>query len=65
MSTDLFHCHLLGQSLGPAQVIARARRLGEWFFEGRYGPAPRWGVTQKCACRWNLSAAGLLALSCP
>ncbi len=38
----------------PGPGDCEARRLGEWFFEGRYGPARRWGVTQKCACRWNL-----------
>ena len=32
-------------------------RGGDWFFEGRYEPAPRVGVTRKCACGWNLPRA--------
>ena len=32
-------------------------RGGDWFFEGRYEPAPQVGVTRKCACGWNLPRA--------
>ena len=54
LDTDLPHCHLLGRPPRPAAGIKGPGRVGDWFSEGRYEPAPRVGVTRKCACGWNL-----------
>ena len=38
---------------GPGQQVALVL-FADRFFEGRYEPAPQWGVTRRCACGWNL-----------
>jgi hypothetical protein len=56
LDTDLLHCHLLGRPPGPGQVTRGLTVVG-WFWKGCYEPAPRPGVTRKCACGWNLRDA--------